>query len=124
MLVNPHMPASVNITNLGLATPYEHQLARGFTSFTPSALLYTSMTLQHEQDDLEGCVRRFPGTNVSTQGSVLSYKEASEPSSILFSLYIPSTWRIFFFVLAWSSPFSLYHSHFHHLVRRFLFAVT
>ena len=59
MLQNPHMPASVNITNLGLATPYDHQLATGLASFTQSAPLYTPMTLQHEQDDFEGCVRRF-----------------------------------------------------------------
>ena len=82
------------------------------------------MTLPHEQDDLEGCVSHSQGTNVSTQGSLLLYKEASEASSLPFSLHIPSTWRKFFVLLAWSSLSLPCHWQLQHLVRRFLFAVT
>lgn len=67
------------------------------------------MTLQHGQDDIEGCVRRLQGTNVITQGILLLYKEASEASSLHFPLHIPSIWHKFFVELAWSSLFSLYH---------------
>ena len=61
-----------------------HQLARGLACFTHTAPLCTPMTLPHEQDDLEDCVPHSQGTNASTQGSLLLYKEASEASSLPF----------------------------------------
>lgn len=84
MLQNPHMPASVNITKLGLAAPYDHQLATGLASFTQSAPLYTPMTLQHEQDDLEGCVRRFQCSIRAHKAAFFCIKRHQKPPIFLF----------------------------------------
>lgn len=125
------MPASVTINNLELANPI--WISAGQWNGPRPKLQVPIIHCRYSDychtdcNDLEGCVRHFQGTNVSTEGIPLIYKEASEPSSLPFSFHIPFSWRLLFFVLAWSSLFSLYHLHLQtlgDLVRRFLLVVT